>query len=210
MLDYKKGTDFSRAGLTGDQARESARTHGKNLLSRQKGKSFGRRFLGNLNDPVIRILLGALAVNLLLLIRGSDWVETVGIGVAVFLAAFISTLSEHSSERAFERLSEEGERVMCRVRRDGQIISVSLSEVVVGDCVLLSAGDMIPADGILLDGTPSYVFEQETALKNCGLAIPQCTELIHRMRETGIELNGECVTVDDCVSLIVNSLKNQK
>ena len=63
---------------------------------------------------------------------------------------------------------------------------------------------------ILLDGTPSYVFEQETALKNCGLAIPQCTELIHRMRETGIELNGECVTVDDCVSLIVNSLKNQK
>ena len=60
---------------------------------------------------------------------------------------------------------------------------------------------------ILLDGTPSSVFEQEKALKDCGLAIPQCTELIHKMRDAGIELNGECVTLDECVSLIFNSLQ---
>jgi calcium-translocating P-type ATPase len=155
MLGYQQKTEFSRNGLSTDEARESARLHGRNVLTKQKGKGFGRRFLGNLNDPVIRILLGALAVNLLLLIRGADWIETVGIAVAVFLAAFISTLSEHSSERAFERLSEEGERVMCRVRRDGQVASVPLSEVVVGDCVLLSAGDRIPADGVLIDGALS-------------------------------------------------------
>ncbi len=155
MQDCKQGTEFSRGGLSSEEVRESARIHGRNVLTRQKRKSFWKRFLGNLNDPVIRILLGALAVNLLLLIRGADWVETVGIAVAVFLAAFISTLSEHSSERAFERLSEEGERVTCRVRRDGQITAVPLSEIVVGDRVLLSAGDMIPADGILLGGSLS-------------------------------------------------------
>ena len=63
---------------------------------------------------------------------------------------------------------------------------------------------------ILLDGTPSSVFEQEDVLKACGLAIPQCTELIHKMRNEGIELDGECVTLDDCVSLILNSLENRK
>ena len=62
---------------------------------------------------------------------------------------------------------------------------------------------------ILLDGTPSYVFEQEEILKKCGLAIPQCTELIHRMRDAGIALDGECVTLDDCVSLILKSLEKQ-
>ncbi|MBE6593533.1 MAG: energy-coupling factor transporter ATPase [Ruminococcaceae bacterium] len=62
---------------------------------------------------------------------------------------------------------------------------------------------------ILFDGTPSYVFEQEETLKECGLAIPQCTELIHRMRDAGVVLDGECVTLEDCVSLILNSLEKQ-
>ena len=64
----------------------------------------------------------------------------------------------------------------------------------------------------LLDGTPSYVFEQEKMLVECGLAIPQCTEIIHRLRECGVKLDGECVSFDDCVELIARSLseKNNK
>ncbi len=69
--------------------------------------------------------------------------------------------------------------------------------------VVLNDGEMI------LDGTPSYVFEQEDKLKACGLAIPQCTELVHRLRELGIKLDGECVSLDDCARLIVTSLQNR-
>ena len=91
-------------------------------------------------------------VNFILVFRNSDWVETAGIAVAVFLAAMISTLSECTSERAFQRLSEESGKTVCRVRRDGRVKEIMLSEVVVGDVILLSAGEMIPADGFLMEG----------------------------------------------------------
>ena len=67
--------------------------------------------------------------------------------------------------------------------------------------VVLNDGEAI------LDGTPSEVFEREELLKDCGLAIPQCTELVHKLRRAGIELLGECVTLEDCAQLIINSLK---
>lgn len=67
--------------------------------------------------------------------------------------------------------------------------------------VVLNDGEAI------LDGTPSEVFEREELLKECGLAIPQCTELVHKLRKAGIELSGECVTIEDCARLIINSLK---
>ena len=139
-------------GLTDGEVLASRRTHGSNTLTKAKQKGFWGHFFSNLGDPVIRILLSALAVNLLLIFQGSDWVETVGIAVAVFLATLISTLSEHGSARAFERLSEESENVDCRVRRNGIVRHVPLSEIVVGDVVLLSAGELIPADGLLLSG----------------------------------------------------------
>lgn len=60
---------------------------------------------------------------------------------------------------------------------------------------------------VILDGTPSYVFEQEALLKSCGLNVPQCTELVHRLRKEGIALEGECVSVEQCAELILQSLK---
>ena len=152
MIGYQKKSDTRRTGLSTEQVEESRRAHGSNTLTQKKGKSLLRRFLSNLNDPIIRILLCALAVNLLLMFRNTDWVETAGIAVAVFLASLISTLSEYGSERAFARLSEESGNTVCRVRRDGAVQGIPLSEVVVGDIVLLSAGEMIPADGLLFAG----------------------------------------------------------
>ena len=139
-------------GLRGDEVLLSRREHGENILSRKKRKSFLRQFLGNLNDPVIRILLAALAIHLLLLFGNGDLGETIGIGVAVFLATLISTLSEYGSARAFERLEQDAGGILCRVRRDGKVQEIPIREVVVGDMVLLSAGDAIPADGRLLLG----------------------------------------------------------
>ena len=139
-----KGKREEERGLTDEEVRVAREKYGENRLTKRKAKPFWRQFLSNLNDPVIRILLAALAVNLILLVHSADWVETAGIGLAVFLATLISTLSERSSERAFARLSEEGDRATCRVRRAVGVLEIPISEVVCGDIVLLSAGEMIP------------------------------------------------------------------
>lgn len=152
QTERKNATRRTPRGLTEEEVRAARAANGSNRLSKQKQKPFWRQFLSNLNDPVIRILLAALAVNLLLLFRHSDWVETAGIGLAVGLATLISTLSERSSEKAFARLSEEAEHAVCRVRRAQGITELPIGEVVCGDIVLLGAGECIPADGILIVG----------------------------------------------------------
>ncbi len=145
--------------LTPAEVETSRRAHGDNRLSKKKQKSFLRQFISNLGDPVIRILLGALALNLVFSFRGGDPFETAGIGLAVFLATLISTLSEHGSETAFARLSEACAQAVCRVRRrDGEsagdtVREIPLGDAVVGDIVVLSPGEMIPADGYLLTGS---------------------------------------------------------
>lgn len=151
MLGYETRR-AEESGLSPRDVQESRRLHGENRLSRKKGKCFFRRFLSNLNDPVIRILLGALLLNLLLLFRGGNRLETLGIGVAVLLATLISTLSEHNSARAFAALSEEEGLARCRVRRAGEVLEIPAVEVVVGDVLLLSPGERIAADGLLLTG----------------------------------------------------------
>lgn len=154
MIKAPQQANDVQKGLRDGQVEESRRAHGENILTQRKKKSFFLQFLSNLGDPVIRILLGAMAVKLILLtvFHGSDWVETVGIGAAVLLAALISTLSEYGSARAFERLSEESAKATCRVYRNGVICERPIREIVVGDLIPLSAGELIPADGFLVTG----------------------------------------------------------
>lgn len=145
-------------GLSDTQAIESRQRYGENVLKAAKKKSFMRSFLENLGDPVIRILLCALAVNVIFLFGDGDWYETAGIAISVFLATFISTLSEYGSREAFEKLSRESSSGSCTVRRveDGsgrvRLCEIPVSEVVVGDMVVLSPGVKIPADGRLTSG----------------------------------------------------------
>ena len=141
-----------KKGLGQEEVIASRAAYGANVMSVAKQQGFWRHFFGNLGDPVIRILLCALGVNLIFVFQGGDWVETVGIAVSVFLATLISTVSERGSEAAFRRLSEECEGGNVRVRRDGTIREIPLDELVVGDIVLISAGEQIAADGFVIDG----------------------------------------------------------
>ena len=151
----------SPSPLTPTEAETSRAAHGSNRLTVKGRKSFLRQLLSNLSDPVIRILLGALGLNLLFSLTGEgvDWYETGGIALAVLLATLISTLSERGSEAAFAKLSAACGQATCRVRRrsshgDGiDVIEIPLEEAVVGDIILLGAGEMIPADGVLLSGS---------------------------------------------------------
>ncbi len=155
MTETKSPPSTRRGGLSDAEVLASREKHGANVFSTRKQKSFVRRFFENLGDPVIRILLAALIVNLIFVFKGGDIAETVGIGISVFLAAFISALSEHGGENAFRRLAgEEGAREY-RVRRNGKILTVPSSELVVGDTVLLCAGEKIPADCRLMRGEVS-------------------------------------------------------
>ncbi len=147
-----KGTHALKRGLCAQEVEASREAHGVNMLPRGKRKSFMRSFFGNMSDPVIRILLAALAVNAVFSFRGGNWIETVGIAVAVFLATLISTVSEYSSESAFRKLEEESSREVCRVRRDGDIVEIPIQEVVVGDILILSSGEKVAADGFMISG----------------------------------------------------------
>jgi calcium-translocating P-type ATPase len=139
-------------GLTEEQVRTSRKVHGSNTLSRKKRKSFLQQFISSFGDPIIKILLVALGVNVLFLFQDADWFEAVGIAVAIFLATFISTLSEYGSESAFLELQRSAADITCRVQRAKGVAALPVSDVVVGDLILLQAGERIPADGVIIAG----------------------------------------------------------
>ncbi|MBE6690467.1 MAG: calcium-translocating P-type ATPase, PMCA-type [Ruminococcaceae bacterium] len=142
-----------RRGLEAHEVEASRQAHGANILKRVRKKSFLKVFFSNLNDPVIKVLLLALGLHLLLLIfHNGDVMETVGIAVSALLATAISSFSEYGSEAAFQRLSEACGTDRCRVRRGGRVCELAVSELVVGDVVILGAGERIPADGVLFCG----------------------------------------------------------
>lgn len=139
-------------GLAAAQVEASRRENGSNRIEKMSKASFFKTFISAFNDPIIKILLGALGINILLLNRNANILETAGIAFAVFLSAFVSALSEHSSERAFERMQREAERTVCIVLRDGAYKEIPSTDIVVGDIVRLTAGEAVCADGILLSG----------------------------------------------------------
>ena len=148
------GTEDKNAffGLTDAEVKISREKYGENALKRRKRKGFFKQYLSAFSDPIIRILLVALAVNLIFFIKSKNVTETAGIAVAVFLSTFVSTLSEYGSESAFEQLMAQSENAACRVRRGGKTKQIGVRELVVGDILLLEAGERVPADVTLLSG----------------------------------------------------------
>ena len=139
-------------GLTDNEVIINRKKYGSNELKKTKKDSFFKLLIGTLGDPIIKILLIALAIKTVFLFKNFDWYETIGIVIAILLASLISTISEYGSEKAFEKLQEEVSRVSCKVIRNGKKFEIPVSEVVVNDIVSLETGDKIPADGIIVKG----------------------------------------------------------
>ena len=140
-------------GLTEEEALVSQKKHGLNLLTVKKGTSFFRKLLNNFGDPIIKILLFALLITVLLPGGEGSVFETVGIAATILISTFVSTLSEHGSEKAFRRMQSEAKVQKCTVIRGGKHTVIPIENVVVGDAVCLLPGEKIPADGIILDGS---------------------------------------------------------
>ncbi len=144
-------TNYNK-GLSDNEVIYSRKKYGSNNLTKRKSNGFFLLLLESLNDPIIKILLMALAVKLLFIFKESNIYETLGIGIAVFLATFISTLSEYSSEKAFEKLNEANKYLKAIVLRNSIKISIDISEIVVGDIIYISSGDRIQCDGKIIEG----------------------------------------------------------
>lgn len=139
-------------GLTDEEVIESRKKYGSNELNKTKKDSFFKLLISTLGDPIIKILLIALAIKTVFLFRNFDWYETIGIVIAIALASFISTISEYGSEQAFEKLQDEVSKICVNVIRNGKKKQIPINEVVVNDIVCLETGDKIPADGIIIKG----------------------------------------------------------
>ena len=152
---------MKKFGLTDAEAAESKKKYGDNSMTEQASESFWDKLKGNLGDPMIKILIVALLINVVLAVLGitgvitegaPEWYEPLGIFIAICLATLVSTFSEYRNENAFQKLQEEASRIMCKVYRNGVISEVAINDIVVGDAILLQSGDKIPADGIIIDG----------------------------------------------------------
>lgn len=144
---------MKQIGLTDEQVRQSKEKFGDNSLGEIKGRGFLGKLLENFKDPMIKILCFALAINVVFAVIGqAEWYEAVGIALAVILSTFVSTFSEYRNENAFQKLQEDASRIMSKIYRNGVITEVAVDDIVVGDCILLQAGDKIPADGRMIQG----------------------------------------------------------
>lgn len=142
-------------GLTDKEVIENRKKLGSNEIRQSKTNSFLSLLIESLGDPIIKILLIALAIKIVFLFKDFDWYETLGILIAIFLASFISSISEYGSEKAFSKLKEESLKLKCRVKRNGKITELPIDEVVTNDIVMLASGDKVPADGIIISGEVS-------------------------------------------------------
>ncbi len=142
-------------GLSNEEVIASREKYGANDLVKVKKETILQKFIISLSDPIIKILLIALGIKTVVLFSSFDWYETIGILLAIFIASFISTISEFGSEKAFEKLQEEISKIKCKVIRSGNLVEINIEEIVKNDIILLEAGDKISADGYVIEGNIS-------------------------------------------------------
>lgn len=139
-----------RIGLTEEQVKQSREQHGKNVLTPPQRTSLWKLYLDKYRDPIIQILLVAAFVSLILAFIEKNFMETIGIFVAVFLATTVGFYFERDAAKKFNLLTALSEEQPVKVRRNGKVMEIPRHDVVVGDVVLVEVGDEVPADGELI------------------------------------------------------------
>ena len=143
---------YNTNGLKEDEVKESRKRYGSNSIREKNKNTFFNLFIETLGDPIIKILLIALAIKTIFLFRDFDYFETMGIVLAVLVASLISAISEYGSNKAFQRMQEESSRINVLVKRDGKTKEITIDEIVKNDILILAPGNKVPADGILIKG----------------------------------------------------------
>ena len=146
-------------GLTQPEVEASRRLHGSNILTPPRGVSLWKLYLDKYRDPMIKILLLTAFVSLVLAFIEGDFIETIGIFVAIFLATTVGFVFERDAARKFSVLTSLDEEQPVKVKRDGRVQEIARRDVVVGDILIIEVGDEIPADGQLLSAVDLQINE---------------------------------------------------
>lgn len=146
-------------GLTSAEVAESRERHGRNVLTPPQKEPLWRLFLHKFEDPIIRILLIAAFLSLGISFIHGEFIETIGIFFAIFLATGVGFWFEMDANKKFDILNKVNDETPVKVLRDGIIKEIPKSEVVCGDLVMLDTGEEIPADGELAEAISLSVNE---------------------------------------------------
>jgi len=161
----KRLNSNEKSGLDTDQVKESINTYGRNEFKKEKQESLAKRIFDSAKEPMIIMLIMAgiiaLGGNVALGLNGgeADYLECVGIFVAIALSVIITVVMEGKSAKAFEALSKINKDTLVKVIRSGETQLIPQKDIVVGDILLMETGDKIPADGRLLESTMLMVDE---------------------------------------------------
>lgn len=140
-------------GLSNSEVLKSLEKFGNNTLTTKKKQTFWQKYWEKFDDPIITILLFALGINIVFTFFGKvDWFECAGIFISILLSTFVSALSEFKNEETFHNIQKEASQIKCKVYRENHLTEIMIDDIVMGDSVLLQAGDMIPADGKVVSG----------------------------------------------------------
>jgi Ca2+-transporting ATPase len=159
MNTGETGVDKIRQGLSEEQVAESRALHGDNILTPPRPVSLWKLYLEKYRDPIIQILLVAALVSLVLAFVENDFMETIGIIMAVIIATTVGFYFERDAAKKFRVLTTINEDQPVKVRRNGRVVEIPRREMVVGDVMLLEVGDEIPADGELIESVNLQVDE---------------------------------------------------
>lgn len=180
-------------GLTDAEVVESRRINGSNSIMLKNENKFIRIFIEALGDPIIKIMLIALAIRFILMFSDADWYETLGMLISILLSSLISSLSEYGSNKSFKKLQSEYESIKVRVKRNGQLISVNNEDIVVGDIVYLESGEVVSADGVIVSGE---VGVDEASING------ESKEVRKGLNE--VLLKGSVILSDNCIMRVKN------
>lgn len=143
-------------GLTDKEVLEAREKYGSNVIPDSEPTTFWQEFLETFSDPMIKILLFIVVVMTIMWTFGkSEIYEPIGTAIAILIVAVVSAKTGVASDTKYRELKDSVKKDECKVYRNGIISVITVDDVVVGDKVLLQAGDKVPADGILIDGSIS-------------------------------------------------------
>ena len=191
MSDKETINKVNMTGLTASEVAASRERYGANALTPPQRKSLWRLYLEKYEDPIIRILLVAAAISLVLAFVENDFIETIGIILAVFFATTVGFYFERDAARKFDMLTALDEEQPVKVLRDGTIQQIARHDVVVGDVVIVETGDEIPADGQLFEALDLQVDESSLTGETLTTKGARILERGERREERGERIEEE-------------------
>ncbi len=203
-------------GLDTEQVRRSTEKYGRNTLTPPQRDPWWKLLLEKFEDPTIRILIIAAVVSLLMTVlektvlqhKEASFIDSIGIILAVLLATLAGFFSELKSAGEFELLNKVKDDILIKVLRNGQIVEISINDVVIGDLVRLDLGDKVPADGVVLDAMglvldqsvmtgESVPVEKHPIAQEPGASAPGCAATLEDATHPGAYTPGSCADIDE-------------